>query len=352
MLRGKDRGRERSMKGFLSRVIALSALLTMVLTAAPTKAGGVAVTLNPTAHSTSPQNIQIQWTGSAAYVTGTTITITTSPAFNGISDNCTSTEHDINNDGNYDGSFTATTTASATYTMTSSTSPGGNSMNLCLQFTFSATSTNYSISILSSSPVDFGSALFYANGGNQVTVTATVPASLSFSIRNSGDTSDTNSCALGTLSLSSTSTCAYRLRIATNAANGFQSQILANNDFSSGYATMTNVVNDGSQPAAGTEAYGLSLIQAATTGGRNTTTGAFTEAATENNPTGFTFGTDPSPVPTTTAQNFISYNAAFQTGAAPSNTSTSLVTHAASISAGTAAGSYSQVVTYTVTGSF
>jgi hypothetical protein len=339
------------MNGLLTRIVALGSLVALLFVARPITAAGTTVTINPTASSSSPQNIQIQWTASSQYVTGTTITVTTSPAFTSISDSCTSTEHDINDDGFYDGSFTSTSTASATYTVTSSTAADV-SMNLCLQFAFSASAANYSISILSSSPVDFGSALFYANGGNQVTVTATVPATLAFSIRDSLDTADTNTCAMGTLSLSSTSTCAYRLRIATNASNGFQAQLQANQDFGTGSATMTNVTNDGSQPSAGTELYGLSRVVAATQGGRNTTTGAFTVAVTEANPAGFTFGTDPSPVPTSSAQTIFINGSAFQTGAAPSATTTQLVEHAASISAGTAAGSYSQIVTYTVTGSF
>jgi hypothetical protein len=339
------------MNGFFTRLIALSALVALMVSAQPTTASGVSVTVTPTASSSSPQNIQVQWTATGQYVTGTTITLTTSPAFTSISDACTSTETDLNDDGFYDGSITATTTASATYTVTSSTA-GDLTMNLCLSYAFGATAANYSISILSSNPVDFGSALFYANGGNQVTVTATVPATLAFSIRNALDTSDTNTCAMGSLSLTSTSTCAYRLRIATNASNGFQAQIRANQDFGTGSATMTNVTNDGSQPSAGTELYGLSRIVAATEGGRNTTTGAFTLATTEANPTGFTFGTDPSAVPTSSAQTIFITGSAFQTGAAPSATTTQLVEHAASISAGTAAGNYSQIVTYTVTGSF
>lgn len=343
--------RGQPMNGFFLRLMALGALVTMVVTAAPISASGVSVTLTPSAASTSPQNIQIQWTATGQYTTGTTITVTTSPSFVSISDSCTSTEMDLNNDAVNDGSITATSTNSATYTVTTSTG-ATLTMNLCLQYAFGATPANYSISILSSNPVDFGSALFYANGGNQVTVTATVPATLDFSIRNAADSANTNTCALGTLTFSSTSTCAYRLRIATNAANGYQTQIQANHDFGTGSATMTNVTNDGAQPVAGTELYGISLVSAASTGGRNTSTGLFVNPAVENNPAGFSFGTDPSPVPTSSAQNFISYGAPFQAGAAPSTTSTSFVEHAASISAGTPAGLYSQIVTYTVTGSF
>ncbi len=337
------------MKQHLRRFGALAAFVAMMASFAPASAGGTAVTLTPNSTSTSPQEVNITWTSSGAYTPGGTIVVTAAPAFTSIN-NCAVPTTDLDNDATPDGSVTATTTGSATYSLTATTTL--TAMSLCLRFTFPATPDNYTISFLSSNPVDFGSAILYANGGNLVTVTGTVPSQIDFAIRNGADTADTNTCALGTLSLASTSTCNYRLRIATNAANGFQAQIKANQDFGTGSATMTNVVNDGAQPAVGTEAYGLSLIVGATEGGRNTSTLLFTEPVVENNPAGFTFGTDPSPVPTSSAQNFISYGAAFQAGAAPSPTTTSLVEHAASITAGTAAGLYSQVVTYTVTGSF
>ncbi|MBU1349101.1 hypothetical protein KJ781_03460 [Patescibacteria group bacterium] len=340
------------MKNFLKRFATIAAFIATMATLTPATAGGVAITLTPSSSSTSPQDVTIAWTSTAQYATGTTITVTTDPAFTSIRDNCSGTvDIDLNDDATADGSITATTTNSATFTVTTSTG-ADQTMSLCLQFAFGATARNYSVTIISSNPVDFGSALLYANGGNQVTVSATVPATLSFAIRDAGDTTDTNTCALGSLGLSSTSTCAYRLRIATNASNGFQASIQANQVLGTGSATMTNVVNDGAQPVAGTERYGIARVQAATEGGRNTTTLAFTEPIVENNPALFTFGTDPSPVPTSTSQSFISYNAAFQTGGAASVTTTSFVEHAASISAGTSAGYYSQVVTYTVTGSY
>jgi len=340
------------MKEHLRRYGALVAFVAMMASFSPASAGGVTVTLNPSLSSTSPQDVQIQWTASGQYVTGTTVTVTADPTFTSIRDNCGgTTDSDLNNDSVADGSVTATTTNSATYTVTTSTG-ATLTMNLCLTFAFSTSSRSYAISILSSNPVDFGSTALNSNGGNTVLVTGTVPSSLAFSIRNRQDTADTNVCPFGVLSISSTSTCNYRLRISTNAANGFQVKILANHDFATGNATMTNVVNDGPMPTAGTESYGLTQVVGAETGGRNTTTLLFTNPIVVNNPPGYTFGTNPSPVPTTVAQNFISYGAAFQAGNPPSVTTTSFVEHGVAISAGTAAGLYTQLVTYTLTGSF
>lgn len=336
----------------LRRYGAFVAFFAMMSTFAPATAGGVAVTLSPNTTSVSPADVSIQWTASSKYVTSTTITITTEPAFTEIKDNCGNTQViDLNGDTFADGSITATTTNSATYLLSAETQ-ADLTMSLCLQFVFPVAAQNYTISMLSSNPVDFGSALLYAHGGNQVVVTGTVPASLTFSLRNSSDLFDTHVCELGVLSLNATSTCAYRLRIATNAANGFQAQINANQDFGTGMATMTNLTDGGAQPAVGFERYGISRVIAATEGGRNTTTLAWTNPISENAPVGYTFDVDPSPVPVASAQNFISYGSAFQAGGAQSATTTSFVEHAASITAGTAAGLYSQTVTYTVTGSF
>lgn len=237
-------------------------------------------------------------------------------------------------------------TSTLTLTVTATTTAGAQTYPIQIN-TSSTVPTNYSVSYRSSSPVDVGAALFYAYGGNLVNVTANVPATLSFVIKNSADTSTTNVCALGTLSTAASSTCEYRLRIATNAANGFTTTIAANHDLGTGTATITQV-GDNAASAPGSEQYGIELY-GATAGGR--VGSVYTGAVTEANVANFTFQTDTSPVPTST-QNFITYDDAFDAGSAPNLTNTTLVKHFANIGGGTPAGSYSQTVTYTVTGSF
>jgi hypothetical protein len=213
------------------------------------------------------------------------------------------------------------------------------------------TPRNYSVAIRSSEPVDVGAALFYAYGGNLVEVTANVPSTLAFSIRDSADNVNTNSCALGTLSTAASSTCSYRLRIGTNAAGGFQATIAANHDLAmtNSMATMTQVVNDTATPLAGTEAYGLEAF-GASAGGR--LAGLYTQPVVMDTTAGYTFQTNTSPVPTST-QNFFHYTTgAFDPGSAPQLTLTTLVKHFANISTGTPAGNYSQTVTYIVTAYF
>lgn len=321
----------------------------------PVTAGGVTITLTPSSSSSSPQEVAITWTSSpsAGYTSGSTVTIQSDTAFTSLAQ-CSTPTTDLDGNGTTDGSVTGTSTTILTYTLTNHTTSTSNS--LCVELTFPSTALNYGISMAANTStgglIDFGAALFYANGGNQVTVTMDVNANLSFSIKNEADSALVNTCDLSTLTSAATSTCNYRLRIATNAESGFQAQVVADQELGTGSATMTTVTNDGGGFTPGTEAYGFGRIVGATEGGRNTTTLAFTEPVVEDATTNFTFQTDPSPVPTSTATNIISYGAQFQTGNAPSTTSTTLVEHEAAISNGTAAGNYTQVLTYTVTATF
>lgn len=299
----------------------------------------------------------LRWQPSGNYATGTVIQIDVSPSVSAFDITNGSTTN-IGNGGF--AQFTATSTEQVLLTVVTSTSAFTASTTLYLPFTLSASSTNYAFSFLTTSstsstvPTDFGASLLYANGGNQVTVSASVPSSLSFAIRNSADSADTNSCALGTLSTGAIATCSYRLRIATNAAGGFQSRIQANQDFANSQhtATFTNIGDNGTF-TAGTEAYGIQVLTGATSGVRNGVTGQFSDAVTEDSSSaGFTFGTDASPVPTSTPLLFVTAGSPMVAATAPSLVTTSLVTHAAAINGGTPAGSYSQIVTYTVTASF
>ncbi|MEN9558587.1 MAG: hypothetical protein RL141_956 [Candidatus Parcubacteria bacterium] len=328
-----------------------------------TSAAGVNISLSDgsgtaDAGSGGQTEITTSWTTSGFYTTGTYLTLTVSPAATSTLSECGTPDYTFANTGDLTVVTSSWSTSAAVYAFTQnvSTSTAG---AVCVSYgVTTTTASNYSITALVTSSTtafsttDFGAALYYVLGGNQVQVTATVPASLSFSIRNSADTAATNVCQLGTLSLTSVSTCTYRLRIATNAASGFSATIQADKDFSTpAYATMTSVVNDASF-VAGTEAYGISVLTAATEGGRQSTSSAFTEPIVESNFATTTFIVDASPVPVSSAGIIISFPRPFNVGAAPSTTTTSAVTHAAAISAGTAVGVYSHTVTYRVTGSF
>jgi len=218
---------------------------------------------------------------------------------------------------------------------------------------------NYSLSVSIASSTsgfttsDFGMSLYSILGKNQIQVTGIVPSFLSFSIRNESDTADTNVCQLGTLTLTSVNTCSYRLRIATNAATGFVTSLQPESAMNSnGNATMTAITNDGGF-AAGTEAYGIASLVGATTGGWSGANFdvAVTEAGAAQD-VNLTFNADATPLNFTSATTIFSYTAPFETGAAPSTTSTSLITHGIAVGAASVSGSYSQNILYRVTGSF
>ncbi|MFA5186298.1 MAG: hypothetical protein WC551_07480 [Patescibacteria group bacterium] len=348
------------MKRFLSKLSIIALMANTFLFALPTRAAGVTVTLTPgSSSSTSNLNVSMNWTRSIAttYATGTTITVTIQGSTSTASEfAASSTTPSIDLDGNLsnDADYTSTSTSgnsnSITWTVVTTTI-STNSFTVPINFAYPSTSPqNFSFAVFVSGVVDFGASEFYANGGNQVNVTANIPSLLAFSIRNSADTANTNNCNLGTLSTTASSTCDYRLRVGvTNAASGFQVYIAANADLNSfGSATITQAV-DNAASAPGTEQYGIE-VYGASSGGR-TPGGLFTNPVAVDSPANFTFDVNTSPVPTST-KNFINYPSPFDPGTAPQLTKTTWVKHFANISAGTPSGNYSQIVTYTVTAYF
>lgn len=330
----------------------------------PSIAGGVTVSLSDgvgtaDAGDGSQTEVTTSWTSSGFYTTGTYLTLSISPSATSTLIECGTPDYTFANTGDISRVTSSWSATDAVYQFVQNVATGTTG-SVCVSYGMStSTPTNYSIAVYVStstsgvfSTTDFGAALYYVLGGNQVEVSATVPSAISFSIRNSADTGTTNVCELGTLSLSTVETCTYRLRIATNAANGFTATLQADDDFNdSGAATMTAITND-TAFVAGTEAYGIQSLVGATLGGRQSTSSVFTDPVIESSFSTTTFDTDASPVPTSSAGIIISFPRPFQTGAAPSTTTTSAITHAAAMGAGTAAGSYGQTVTYRVTGSF
>jgi len=209
------------------------------------------------------------------------------------------------------------------------------------QLESSAIASNYSQVVMTSSEVGIG--MMYVADDNDVLITATVAPNLSLIIRNTADTADTNVCDLGELSTSSVSTCDYRVAVGTNASGGLQVQITSDGDLDTAGGDTIDAVTEDNTVTAGTEDYGIA-VTGATAGGE--TGGAFTNPITEDGD----FNDDDTPIPTS-ATNFLSYTSAFQYTQGTTTTST-LVTHRAAIDAATMAGSYDQVVTYTITATF
>lgn len=360
-------------RGMTLRSAGLIASLILSLAQFPASASGVVVALSDGAGTTDAGSggdteITTTWTSSGLYATNSSIIFTLSPAATSTIANCLAANWDLKfNDSavGSDGTFATTsfTPTSATWNFVQSV-PTSTAGSLCLYYPLSATSaTNYSIAIVTdtasattTTAIDFGASLYYVLGANQVTISATVPAILSFSIRNPNDNGTTSTCPFGTLSPTAVTFCSYRLRIATNAANGFNSTIRADLDFASnGDATMTGILND-TTFTTGTEAYGIAFLVGAQSGVRSATSGGFYAPVVESGGAGYTttsFNADSSPVPTSTnGVLFVYATSAMNPGSPPSTSSTTLVVHGAAISNGTPAGNYSQTVTYLVTGSF
>lgn len=351
-----------TLRGAFFRLALFVFAVALFVAIRPMKAAGVTVTVSDgvgtTDASTGGQTeISTAWTASGFYVTGTQVTITIASAATGTIVNCGTAASAFGTAAGAFGSFTSST---AVFTLTENVATG-TSGSLCLSFGLTtSTATNYSISMRATSSTsqftatDFGAALYYVLGGNEVQVTAQVPASLTFSIRNTADTANTNVCQLGVLSLAQVNYCSYRLRIATNASTGFTTTIQPSAIFNSnGSATMTAITNDVAF-ATGTEAYGIASVTGASSGGR-TSGGAFTNPVNEASATqdsALTFNVDSTPLSFTSATTVISYTAPFNASTAPNLNTTSLITHGASIDAGTPTGNYGHTVTYRVTGSF
>ena len=299
-----------------------------------------------------------------AYVNGTTITVSwPSSTFTG---GASLTNTDITVTKPSDPNFTSATSSGFSATGFTITLTTGGALNTTNGFsiviggsnklTTPASAQNIAVSFITSGATpDYGSGLAYVAGANQVTVSATVTSSISFVIRNAAETSTVSTCALGTLTTTAINYCQYRLRVGTNAANGFSVSYTANNGLQRTSPTYTFTAASGAVISNGTEAYGANLFPNSITGG---TTTAGTGAVGCS-----TIIANCNAGATTSSANFFSYQSAspvqVYTGsgtnnptASPDTTNTALVTHAATPNAATAAGSYSSIVTYTVTGSF
>ena len=210
------------------------------------------------------------------------------------------------------------------------------------QLESSATPGNYSIAVVTTNEIGIG--MLYVGDDNDVLVTAIVPPLLSLIIRNTADSADTNVCDLGDLTTGSVASCSYRVAVGTNASGGFQVQINSDGALDTAAADDIDAIANAGTVTAGTEGYGITVVGAIS--GGHDGSGTYDQSLVEDGD----FASDATPVPTS-ATNFISYSDAFQYTVSTTTTST-LITHEAAISTGTIAGSYQQVVTYTITATF
>lgn len=216
--------------------------------------------------------------------------------------------------------------------------------------TTTSTAGNYTISIINTN--DSGSILFYVGDENDVSVTAVVNPTLAFTIRNSADNADLsnvgggatgpNLCSLGVLTTGSVSTCAYRLKVSTNAIS-YTVSITSDGDLrydpdgaGPSPAVDIDAIAENGTVTAGTEGYGIAVVGGSATGGTITEAGNFND--------------DDTPIPLSPTTLITSSGPNSPSGT--DTTNTTLITHRAAISPSTAVGNYSHLVTYTLTATF
>lgn len=268
------------------------------------------------------------------FAIGDKITVVVSPTLSSALSDCTSATTFI---GQASGTVSrAFTTSTAIFTFTGATT-SVTSASMCIKFPSIASAGIYSISYTDTNDGDFGSSLVYVGGSNDVTVSAQVSSVLTFSIRNTGDTLDTNTCSLGTLSVVAINSCNYRLKVTTNNSSGYIVSMASDGRLRKG-ATIgvddIDNVGDGSV-TAGSEEYGFAISAGTTTKSGSATVGS-----------GYSFATD-NVVPTTKAEIF-RFTTLNNPGASGDTTNTSLITHKASMNGNTEVGAYSQIVSYYV----
>jgi uncharacterized delta-60 repeat protein len=274
-----------------------------------------------------------------------------------LANTCATPTTDSNNDTVVDGSGAIVGSDVYEYTF-SSTVGGPTTLSFCAVVTSPATAGSYSVSLTDDSG-RFGSSMYYVGGDNEVFVIANVAPSLSFNIRTLADDADTNVCSFGTVSPSDTlpnydnvddgaSECGYALAVGTNAANGFQVQITADNQLNGTSGNIADISNGGTF-TSGVESYGLANVTGSTSG-RNVTTGGYTESILRNG--NFNLGANTGTNIPLSATNFVSYTNGIQYVAGVDSLDTTSVVHGLVIGSGTPAGYYDQVLTYTTTANF
>jgi hypothetical protein len=200
---------------------------------------------------------------------------------------------------------------------------------------------NYAFKVIT--PADFGGNFQYVGEDNVVEVRAFVPLSLSFAIRDTADTADTNICDMGTVTSAAVGECSYRLKVGTNAENGYIVSVNTTGDFTNGSHNATNATAGatGTDIVAGTETYGAILDEGAVTSGSGITVA-----------TAYDAGANEVEYVNTTAANLLTAAGPNNPAVSADTTNTSLITHRFGVSDVTPAGLYLQEVTYTVSPSF
>lgn len=256
---------------------------------------------------------------------------------------------DSDGDGTDDGDWTTVNGQVATYVFDAATTTATtDGIEVCLTLTRPGDQPDQMEAVYmqaTSSGSETGAALIYGGDENDVNVYASVGVTLTLEIRESDDSTGTNECNLGLLTDNNVSTCDYRVKVTTNASNGYTVKLATDGDLRRGGSGDVDdgddidLIPDESNPitTASDEAYGVALNAGSCTfdGGTATELGDYAVNDTA--------------LPVLPASVDDVYSCAGPNNpSATDQTNTALVEHRAIIDANTSGGDYSQTVSYFV----
>ncbi|MEI7603788.1 MAG: choice-of-anchor J domain-containing protein [bacterium] len=316
------------------------------------------VNMSNTNTSSTNVNATLTWTSAHEYLPGDTLTIVipseATAGTNYFGQSSTYTTGDITIPTGF--SLTSSTIGSFTLTATGTT-PEATDISIILgggKLTNPTNSGNYAFSFYStqvmSVTADTSAGIAYIGDTNKAHITTRVIPTLSFNITDVNDNPQGSFpvvCDFGTLDTRYINTCKYRLKVSTNSENGFSvSYTSSSGGLTNGTYIFAPAPSSVTQLTAGQEYTGANIQPGSVTGANQGTDSATSTISCNSNcdTSGASFdSTTPTAVYEST------------TGNAPSNvdtTNTALVTHVASPSSTTPAGTYKQTIIYNIVGRF
>lgn len=310
------------------------------------QASGVNPVISPNTQAVSTAaSVSVAYTTSTTLTSGASIQLTYRNAYTGTLSTANTTVNTVaptSVTNSVSGLFTTSTIVIANPSITS-----GSTVTIATTgLTSPVAAGNYTFAIKTSA--DFGANFQYVGQANVVQVRAFIPVSLSFDIRNAADTANTNVCDLGTVTTVAVATCDYRLKVSTNAKNGYTVSMSSSGNLTNGSDNITNAAvgaggSGGTNIVAGTETYGVLIGAGSITGAGGAITRSNIFNAGAANEVLYNY-TTPQVIMTATKPN--------SPAVSGDTTNTSLITHALGVSSNTPSGDYTQTVTYTVAPAF
>lgn len=329
--------------------------------------------LNSTSFSITPnvgsisstQEVIISYIPSQEFINAQRIAIDFDTGGDFVLANCATATNDADGDGSIDGIGSESTNGGPNldrytyiFNSTGTSQATTNGINICVSVSSPSLASNYQVDLVDSFG-SYSSGFYYVGSENQVNIVGTVDPVLTMVIRNSDDTADLenigggslgpNLCDLGNLSDAGVQQCGYRIKVGTNASTGYTINISTDGSLRKGTDFISNIANSTSI-LSGIEGYGITLE-----GGSYDQDGIDTSYSPTTCIEQGDFSTDDTPLALDISTGI---DLPLVSCGGPNNpniidtTNTALVVHRAEASAATPAGTYTHLVTYTVSASF